>query len=269
MMTGTNEKRIMPALFMGHGSPMNAIEDNVYTRGMEQIAKNLPEPKAILCISAHWETRGTYVTAMEHPRTIHDFGGFPRALYEVQYPAPGAPELARRVQELVKSTHVELNEDWGLDHGCWSVVKFLYPIANVPIAELSIDYSQPAAYHYALAKELTALRSEGVMIVASGNIVHNLRRIDWAHIEDAGFGYDWADRFNEKVKRLIVEGYDESLLKMDRKEEDYRFAVPSPDHFLPLLYVLGVRTKDDKATFFNDSLVGGSLSMTSLMLAQP
>jgi 4,5-DOPA dioxygenase extradiol len=261
-------KTIMPALFLGHGSPMNAIEDNVFTAGFRQVAKDLPIPKAILCISAHWETRGTQVTAMAHPKTIHDFGGFPRRLYEIEYPAPGSPALAKLVQETIKSTHVEMNDDWGLDHGCWSVVKFLYPEANVPIVELSIDYTRPASYHYALAKELASLRSKGIMIIASGNIVHNLRKIDWEHIEDVGFGYDWARDFNEKVKKMILDGDHEQLINLSKHDDNYRLAVPSPDHYLPLLYILGVQMKDDHISFFNDSIVGGSLSMTSLLLKQ-
>jgi len=261
-------KTMMPALFLGHGSPMNAIEKNCYTAGFEQIAKGLPTPKAILCISAHWETRGTYVTAMDWPETIHDFGGFPEPLYQFRYPAPGCLALAERVKRMIKSANVEFDYEWGFDHGCWVVMKFLYPQANVPIVELSIDYTQPAAYHYALAKELAALRSEGVMIIASGNIVHNLRRIDWSHLEDAGFGYDWAVAFNEKIKKLILDGDHRLIIDIEKTDENYRYAVPSPDHFLPLLYLLALQTQDDKLSFFNDSLVGGSLSMTSLLLKQ-
>ncbi len=259
---------MMPALFLGHGSPMNAIENNCYTAGFQQIAKGLPIPKAILCISAHWETRGTYVTAMDRPETIHDFGGFPEPLYQFRYPAPGCLALAERVKRMIKSANVEFDYEWGFDHGCWVVMKFLYPQANVPIVELSIDYTQPAAYHYALAKELAALRSEGVMIIASGNIVHNLRKIDWTHLEDAGFGYDWALTFNEKIKKLILDGDHRQIIDIEKTDENYRYAVPYSDHFLPLLYLLALQTRDDKLSFFNDSLVGGSLSMTSLLLEQ-
>ena len=259
---------MMPALFLGHGSPMNAIENNCYTAGFQQIAKGLPIPKAILCISAHWETRGTYVTAMDRPETIHDFGGFPAPLYQFRYPASGSPVLAERVKRMIKSANVEFDYEWGFDHGCWVVMKFLYPQANVPIVELSIDYTQPAAYHYALAKELAALRSEGVMIIASGNIVHNLRKIDWTHLEDAGFGYDWALAFNEKIKKLILDGDHRQIIDIEKTDENYRYAVPYSDHFLPLLYLLALQTRDDKLSFFNDSLVGGSLSMTSLLLEQ-
>ena len=259
---------MMPALFLGHGSPMNAIENNCYTAGFQQIAKGLPIPKAILCISAHWETRGTYVTAMDRPETIHDFGGFPEPLYQFRYPAPGCLALAERVKRMIKSANVEFDYEWGFDHGCWVVMKFLYPQANIPIVELSIDYTQPAAYHYALAKELAALRSEGVMIIASGNIVHNLRKIDWTHLEDAGFGYDWALTFNEKIKKLILDGDHRQIIDIEKTDENYRYAVPYSDHFLPLLYLLALQTRDDKLSFFNDSLVGGSLSMTSLLLEQ-
>ena len=179
-----------------------------------------------------------------------------------------APSLAERVRKMIKSTSVELNYDWGFDHGCWVIMKFLYPEANVPIVELSIDYTQPAAYHYALAKELAALRSEGVMIIGSGNIVHNLRKIDWPHLEDAGFGYDWAVEFNEKIKKLILDGDHQQIIEIEKTDRNYRSAVPSPDHFLPLLYILALQTQGDKLSFFNDSLVGGSLSMTSLLLEQ-
>lgn len=261
-------KSIMPMLFLGHGSPMNAIENNCYTAGFKLISKELPVPKAILCISAHWETEGTYVTAMDKPKTIHDFGGFPEPLYQFKYPAPGSPLLAGRIHEMVKSTNIGLDYDWGFDHGCWVVTKFIYPKANIPIVELSIDYTQPAAYHYKLAKQLAALRAEGILIIASGNIVHNLRKIDWDHLEDSGYGYDWAIAFNDKIKRLIQEGEHQQIINIDKSDLNYRYAVPSPDHFLPLLYILALQTKDDKLRFFNDSLVGGSLSMTSLLLKQ-
>lgn len=261
-------KTIMPMLFLGHGSPMNAIENNCYTAGFKLISKELPVPKAILCISAHWETKGTYVTAMDKPNTIHDFGGFPEALYKLRYPAPGSPQLAALVHEMVKSTNILLNYDWGFDHGCWAVMRFLYPKADIPIVQLSIDYTQPAAYHYALAKQLAKLRTEGILIIASGNIVHNLRKIDWDHIEDPGYGYDWAIKFNDKIKSLILNGEHQQIIDIEKNDNNYRYAVPSPDHFLPLLYVLALQTKDDKLSFFNDSLVGGSLSMTSLLLKQ-
>lgn len=259
-------KTIMPALFLGHGSPMIAIQNNEYTEGFKQIAKTLPIPRAIICVSAHWETNGTFVTAMNHPRTIHDFGGFPRELYEVEYPAPGDRELAELVKGTVKTTEVKLNDDWGLDHGCWTVTKYLFPKADIPIIELSIDYTKSAAFHYKIAKELISLRSKGIMFIASGNIVHNLRKVNWDHMEDIGYGYDWAVAFNEKVKKLIVQGDDEQLITIEKKAANYHLAAPSPEHYLPLLYLLGVKTKDEEPLFFNDSVVGGSLSMTSILL---
>lgn len=262
----TNKKVLMPALFLGHGSPMNAIEDNVYTQGFQKIAKKLSTPKAILCISAHWETRGTFVTATDKPKTTHDFGGFPKQLFEIEYPAPGSPALAELVTETITSTQVKMDHDWGLDHGCWAVIKFLFPQADVPIVQLSIDYTKPADYHYALAKELTVLREQGIMLIASGNIVHNLRMIDWRHIEDVGFGFDWAQSFNDKIKQLIMDGEHEQLIYIDKNDKNYKLAAPSAEHYLPLLYILATQTKDDTPLFFNDSLVGGSLSMTSLLL---
>lgn len=263
-----NEKaaRGMPALFFGHGSPMNAIEKNFFTAGFERIARDLPLPKAVLCISAHWETNGTYVTAMDRPETIHDFGGFPLSLYRFQYPAPGDGGLAERVRNIIHSTDVKLNYDWGLDHGCWVVMKYLYPKADIPVVELSIDGTKPVAWHYALAKELAVLRTEGVLVIGSGNIVHNLQKIDWEHIEDAGFGYDWAGDFNEKIKKLILKGDHNQIVNIEKTDSNYHNAVPTPEHFLPLIYILALQREEDKPTFFNDSLVGGSLSMTSLML---
>ena len=262
----TNGKNLMPALFLGHGSPMNAIEDNIYTQGFEEIAKQLPTPKAILCISAHWETIGTFVTAMDKPKTIHDFGGFPKRLFEIEYLAPGSPDLAKLVTKTVTSTKVELDYNWGLDHGCWSVIKFLFPNADIPIVQMSIDYTKPAAYHYQLAKKLTSLRQQGIMLIASGNIVHNLRMINWRHIEDVGFGFDWAQSFNNKITQLIMDGEHERLIHIEENDKNYQLAAPAADHYLPLLYILATQTKNDIPIFFNDSLVGGSLSMTSLLL---
>jgi 4,5-DOPA dioxygenase extradiol len=257
----------MPALFIGHGSPMIAIEKSIYSDGIMSVAKALPLPKAILCISAHWETRGTYVTAMEKPKTIHDFGGFPRELYKVQYPAPGNPELAKKIQKLIQSTDVGLNNDWGLDHGCWSVVKYLYPKADIPIVELSIDYTKSMSFHYALGKELSELRKAGVLIVASGNIIHNLRMIDWNNLNVPNTGYDWANKVHREIVAKIKANDIQSLIDYDKMGREYRLSIPAPDHFIPLLYILGMQDKNDKTAFFNDSLVGGSLDMTSLILS--
>lgn len=256
----------MPVLFLGHGNPMNAIEDNMFTRGFQDIAKTLPKPRAILCISAHWETKGTFVTAMPHPETIHDFGGFPQALFDVQYPAPGSPELAKETAALVKSITVQLTEDWGLDHGCWTVAKFLYPNADVPIVEMSIDYTQGPAYHYALAQELKALRRKGVLIIGSGNTVHNLRKVAWSKLNAVGFGYDWAELANEKIKQLILDGNHQDLIAYEKLGPAFQLAIPTPEHYIPLMYTLGLQEKDEVPILFNDALIGGSLNMLSIKM---
>lgn len=256
----------MPVLFLGHGNPMNAISDNSFTRGFSSVGKDLPKPRAILCISAHWETKGTFVTAMEHPETIHDFGGFPQALFDVQYPAPGSPELARETKELVKSVPIQLTDDWGLDHGCWTVVKFLYPDADIPVIQMSIDYTKPAEYHYQLGKQLAALRRKGVLIIGSGNTVHNLRMVAWDKMNVAGYGFDWAISANEKIKKFISEGDHNSLIQYDKLGREFQLAIPTPEHYLPLMYILGLQEKDEKPTLFNDSLIAGSLNMLSVKI---
>lgn len=256
----------MPALFVGHGNPMNAIEDNIFTRGFESIAKELPRPNAILCISAHWETRGTFVTAMKQPETIHDFGGFPSRLYEVQYPAPGSPELALAIQQGITSTSVNLTNEWGLDHGCWTVAKFLFPKADIPVIEMSIDYSKPAAFHYQLGKELSALRRKGVIIIGSGNSIHNLRMVDWSNMDTVDFGYDWAIGVNERIRQFITEGDHQSLVNFDKLGKEFKLAIPTPEHFIPLLYTLALQEKDEVPYIFNDHLVAGSLNMMSVKL---
>jgi 4,5-DOPA dioxygenase extradiol len=256
----------MPVLFLGHGNPMNALEDNNFTQGFEQIAKTLPKPRAILCISAHWETKGTFVTAMQKPETIHDFGGFPQALFDLQYPAPGSPELALETQKLITSTQVGLSNDWGLDHGCWSVIKFLYPNADIPIVEMSIDYTKPASYHYQLGKELAELRRKGVLIVGSGNTVHNLQLAAWDKMMVPGYAYEWATIANEKMKKMIVENDHQSLINFDKQGREFQLAVPTPEHYIPMLYTLALREKDEKTTVFNDALVAGSLNMLSIKI---
>ncbi len=256
----------MPVLLLGHGNPMNAIDDNIFTKGFQEVAKTLPKPRAILCISAHWETRGTFITAMPHPETIHDFGGFPQALFDVQYPAPGSPELAEETSLLIKSVNVQLTEDWGLDHGCWTVVKFLYPNADVPIVEMSIDYNKPMSYHYALGRELAALRRKGVLIIGSGNTVHNLRMAAWDKMMTPGYGYDWANIANEKIRNFILDGNHQALINYDKQGQEIQMAAPTPEHFIPLLYTLGLQEKDEQATVFNDSLVAGSLNMMSVKI---
>jgi 4,5-DOPA dioxygenase extradiol len=257
----------MPVLFMGHGSPMNAIEENEFVRNWRNLAQELPKPKAILVISAHWETRGTAVTAMEQPKTIHDFGGFPQALFDVQYPAKGDPELAQFIQEALKHyTVVELNQLWGLDHGTWSVVKHLYPKADVPVLQLSLDYTQPASYHYNLAKQLQLLRNKGVLIIGSGNMVHNLRMVAWDKLSQPGFGYDWALDMNEKFKKAILDNNHQTLINFENFGTEGKYAIPTPEHYLPLLYTLGLKKDNEKISFINDMAVGGSLTMTSVLI---
>jgi len=256
----------MPVLFLGHGSPMNAIEENEFVAGFRNIGKDIPNPKAILVISAHWETRGTFVTAMEKPRTIHDFGGFPQALFDVQYPAPGSPELAKETKELIKKTSVGLNEKWGLDHGAWSVVKHLYPQADVPVIQMSIDYTQNAQYHYDLAKELAALRSKGILIVGSGNMVHNLGVVAWDKLNTDNFGYDWAIEASTKMKQFILSNDHKSLINFQSQGKAFDLAIPSPEHYLPMIYSLAFKDEKEKITLFNDKAVAGSLTMTSIKI---
>jgi len=256
----------MPVLFVGHGSPMNAIEGNEFSQEWKKIGQSLPIPKAILCISAHWETKGTSLTAMEKPRTIHDFGGFPPELFEVQYPARGSPELARKVKGLIKKVESGLDERWGLDHGCWSVLKSMFPEANVPVVQLSLDYSQPAQYHYELAKELLPLRKKGILIMGSGNMVHNLRLIDWGKMNEPGFGYDWTIEANERMKKYILSNNHQALIDYQSQGKAFNLAIPTPEHFLPLLYALALKEDDDTIEIFNDKPVMGSLTMTSFWL---
>ncbi|WP_206610071.1 4,5-DOPA dioxygenase extradiol [Maribellus luteus] len=257
----------MPLLFLGHGSPMNAIEENEFTKGFRAISTRFEKPKAILCISAHWETRGTFVTAMEQPPTIHDFGGFPKALFDVQYPAPGSPELAEMTKELIQSTEVGLTEKWGLDHGAWSVIKHLYPDADVPVIEMSIDYSKGPEFHYQLGKELATLRRKGVLIIGSGNLVHNLRMVAWDKLETPGFAFDWAQEARSKMNTWITEGDHQPLISYQKQGKAFELAIPTPDHFLPLLYVLGLKEAKDEISLFNDKAVGGSLTMTSVYIS--
>jgi 4,5-DOPA dioxygenase extradiol len=257
----------MPLLFIGHGSPMNGIEDNEFSQRWKLMGEEIPQPKAVLVISAHWLTRGTHITAMNNPKTIHDFGGFPQALFDVEYPAPGDPALAMEAQKLVTSTDVGLDHDWGLDHGTWTVVRHMYPQANIPVLQLSIDYHQPARYHYELARELAALRKKGVLIIGSGNMVHNLRMIDWTKSHAPEFGFDWAVEMNEKFKTMIRQQDHASLIRYESLGAAARYAIPTPDHYYPLLYILGLQERDEDATFFNDKAVMGSITMTSVKIA--
>src|SRR5690554_938710 len=255
----------MPVLFLGHGSPMNAIEENEFVSAFKKLGTELQRPHAILCISAHWETKGTYVTAMQSPRTIHDFGGFPQALFDVQYPAPGSPELAEETKNMIKTTEVGLDDKWGLDHGAWSVIKHLYPKADISVIQMSIDYSQPASYHYELAKELSSLREKGVLIIGSGNMVHNLRMVEWKRLNE-NYGYDWAIEANEKMKAFILENNHQSLIDFRSQGRAFDLAIPTPEHYLPLIYALALKRENEEITLFNDKPVAGSLTMTSVKI---
>jgi 4,5-DOPA dioxygenase extradiol len=248
----------MPALFVGHGNPMNAIEETVYAAAWREAAISIPRPKAILCISAHWETEGSFVTAMTRPKTIHDFYGFPDELYRVQYPAPGSPELAGRIKSLVGSTAVRLDDgySWGLDHGAWSVLRRMYPEADIPTVQLS------PGFHYDLGGELAALRSEGVLIVGSGNIVHNLRLLQW----DAGEPYSWAAEFDRKAAELIMSGEHDRLVAYPSLGEAARLSIPTNEHYLPLLYILALQQPGEAVSFFAEGMPLGSISMRSVRI---
>lgn len=260
------QEHLMPVLFIGHGSPMNGIEDNEFSQRWTQMAKEIPTPAAVLVVSAHWFSKGTRITAMDFPETIHDFGGFPQDLFDVQYPAPGNPALAMETASLIHSAHVELDHDWGLDHGAWSVVRHMYPEAKIPVLQLSIDYSKPPQYHYDLAKELYGLRKKGVLIIGSGNMVHNLRMVSWQNMNNPGFGFDWALKMNDTFKQLINDGDYKPLINYESLGAESKLAIPTPEHYLPLLYSLGLKGSNDSVSFFNDKAVAGSLTMTSVLI---
>lgn len=256
---------IQPLLFLGHGSPMNAIEENEFVVGFRNISKKINKPKAILCVSAHWETDGTKIAAMSKPRTIHDFGGFPKALFDVQYPAPGHPELAKQTQSLLASKKAELDYSWGLDHGAWSVLKHLFPLADVPVFQLSLDRKQTPEYHFELAKELMSLRKKGVLIVGSGNIIHNLGLVDWRRLDEQ-FSFDWAKEADSIIKSRISDGDFKSLAEFRKLGKSLSLAIPTPEHYLPMLYILALKGKDEQINFFNDKPIAGALTMTSLYI---
>ncbi|MFM2386325.1 MAG: dioxygenase extradiol [Bacteroidota bacterium] len=258
----------MPALFLGHGSPMNAIEENEFVKGFRTIAQKIEtKPQAILCISAHWETAGTKVTAMDMPKTIHDFGGFPKALHEVQYPAPGSKALVDAAVASVSTTTVEKDYAWGLDHGAWSVIKHMYPNADVPVVQMSIDYTKDAQYHYELAKQLQALRQKGVLIVGSGNMVHNLGMVAWDKIQEDNYAFDWNTEAITKMSSCITNANHADLINYKSMGKAFDLAIPSPEHYLPLLYILALQNKSEQATIFNNKAVAGSLSMASVHIA--
>jgi len=256
----------MPVLFVGHGSPMNAIESNEFTKKWQQVGSSLPKPQAILCISAHWETEGTFVTAMAKPKTIHDFGGFPQALFDIKYPANGSLALAKNTKEIVTQTIIGLDDKWGLDHGCWSILKSMFPNADIPVVEMSLDYRKDAAYHYNLGKELQQLRHKGVLIIGSGNIVHNLGLINWQKMNEPDYGFDWALEAKEQLNALIISGNHQQLVQYKKLGKSVTLAVPSPDYFLPLLYSLALKTDKDQISLFNDKAQLGSITMTSALI---
>jgi 4,5-DOPA dioxygenase extradiol len=253
---------LMPALFFGHGNPMNAIQRNAYTQAWSAIGRALPRPSAIVCVSAHWYLPGTWVTAMERPRTIHDFGGFPRELYQVSYPAAGDPALARRLQQLLAPVAVGLDEEWGLDHGTWSVLGHVFPEADVPVVQLGIDETETAGFHYQLGRRLGALRADGVLVIGSGNLVHNLHAYAWGRHPVEPF--DWAVRFEQRARALMSAGEHGPLVAYDSLGPDAMLSVPTPEHYLPLLYVLGLRGDGEPVSFPVEGIDGGSVSMLTV-----
>ena len=258
--------QLMPVLFIGHGSPMNGIEDNEFSQRWTAMAKEIPTPSAVLVVSAHWLSKGTQITAMENPKTIHDFGGFPKALFEVQYNAPGNPILAKETAALLTSTHVTLDHDWGLDHGTWTVVRHMYPNANIPVLQLSIDYTKSPQYHFDLAKELYSLRKKGVLIIGSGNMVHNLGMMAWDKINEPDYGFDWAVKINDTFKSLIMNGDFKPLINYEHLGKEANLAIPTPEHYWPLMYTLGLKGAKDAVSIFNDKAVAGSITMTSVKI---
>ncbi|HMK39403.1 MAG TPA: 4,5-DOPA dioxygenase extradiol [Bacteroidota bacterium] len=256
------ETQPMPLLFVGHGNPMNAITDNEFSRGWREAGKSLPRPSVILCVSAHWETRGTFVTAMEKPQTIHDFGGFPPELYRVEYPAPGSPAFAEQTKGAIRTAEVGLDYEWGLDHGCWSVLRHLFPAAGVPVIQLSLDRTKPPGWHFGLAKELSPFRRKGVLVVGSGNMVHNLGMIDW----NATDGFGWAREANDQLKKMIEGNESGRLIDYASLSREIQMGVPTPEHYIPLLYALGLREEGEDLSFFNDRTELGAISMTSFRI---
>lgn len=253
----------MPALFLGHGTPMNTLADNRYTQAWHRLGLSLPRPRAILAVSAHWYVDGVAVTAMEKPETIHDFGGFPQALFDIRYAAPGSPALAARVQELLLPLAVSADHSWGLDHGTWSVLTHVYPAADIPVVQLSIDRRQPASFHYELGKRLSSLRDEGILIVGSGNVVHNLRVMTR---EGEATAYDWAGRFEQSVKKHLLRHEHEALIAFEKLDPEALLAVPTPEHYLPLLYVISTQQEDEAVSFPLEGIDMGSLSMLSVAI---
>ncbi|MDP4798212.1 MAG: 4,5-DOPA dioxygenase extradiol [Crocinitomicaceae bacterium] len=255
----------MPVLFVGHGSPMNGIEDNSFTQYWKKLDSEIEQPKAVLCVSAHWLTKGTFITAMEKPPTIHDFGGFPQALFDVEYRAPGEPKLADETAKLFKTTTVGLDHEWGMDHGTWTILRHMYPDATVPVLQMSIDYNKAPQYHYDLAKNLQALRKKGVLIIGSGNMVHNLGMVAWDKLNEP-FGYDWTIEMNTILKQKIEANDHAALIAYEKLNVAAKLAIPTPDHYYPLLYTLALKEEKDTISFFNDEPLAGSLTMTSVKI---
>jgi 4,5-DOPA dioxygenase extradiol len=254
----------MPAIFFGHGNPLNALRRNDYTTGWATIGQTIPRPKAVLAVSAHWYLPGTAVTAMPTPRTIHDFGGFPRELYEVKYPTPGDPDLAQRVKDLLAPIPVGLDLRWGLDHGTWSVLRHVFPGADIPVVQLSIDETQPPASHYEIGKRLATLRDERILVIGSGNLVHNLHTYAWG--QHAVEPFDWAVRFEKFARNLLLKGEDAPLIEYEALGSDAMLSAPTPDHYLPLLYVLGLRRPGERVSFPVEGFDGGSISMLTVQI---
>ncbi|WP_108821028.1 4,5-DOPA dioxygenase extradiol [Dysgonomonas sp. Marseille-P4361] len=259
---------IMPCMFIGHGSPMNALEENEFTNTWRNVSKGLPKPVAVVCISAHWETRGTYVTGELSPKTIHDFYGFPKELYMQEYLAPGDPSLAREITDNVTDYHIKESDEWGLDHGTWSVLKHLYPGANIPVIQISLDHFKDTSWHYDLGKQLSFLRSKGVLVIGSGNMIHNLRLLN---IKENDFnqehGYDWAFEINMIQKKQIVDNNYKALTSFDSLHKSAKLAIPTLEHYIPMLYILGLKKQNETVQFFNDKVIAGSLSMTSFIIS--
>jgi 4,5-DOPA dioxygenase extradiol len=256
--------KFMPALFLGHGSPMNVILRNSWTESWKTIGQSIPRPKAILVVSAHWFIPSTMVTAMKHPRTIYDFGGFPQELYQITYPAPGDSALAAQVRDMLSPTPVTFDDEWGFDHGAWSVLYHLFPQADIPVVQLSIDRNQPPAFHYQIGKLLSHFREQGILLLGSGNIAHNLRAYAWDQ-PDVG-PFDWAESFDKKVRRLVIEGKDSQLVDYSLLGPEAKLSIPTPDHYLPLLYILGSRHEGERISFPATGFDGGSLSMTAVQI---
>jgi len=257
-------RKTMPPVFFGHGNPMNALQRNAWTDGWSAIGRQIPKPKAVLAVSAHWYIPACAVTANLIPRTIHDFGGFPRELYQVKYPAPGSPELARRVRDLLTPVSVELDESWGLDHGTWAILTHVFPRADIPIVQLSIDERQPPSFHYEIGKRLASLRKESILVIGSGNIVHNLHTYAWGKREIQPF--DWAVRFEKHVRDSLLKGDDAQVVTYESFGRDATLSVPTPDHYLPLLYLLGLRKDKEQVSFPVQGVDGGSISMLAVQI---